>query len=306
MAIYNLFSKRQKLIRGEAPDIFVYDTLPKALRVQIVKIITETIGKDKAYTERASKLYNMLHDALCREYGTFRLTERGNTPVEELVFFLLEEQNIEKVIDLIELSMRVIDRAIRDDYSYEMQVERKSSPDEAIEELNERFKEHGIGYQFISGEILRVDSQFTHVEIIKPVLNLLKSKKFSGANEEFLLAHEHYRHGRNKECLNECLKAFESTMKIICDERNWPYNSKDTAARLIQVCFKNDLLPQYFQSQFTSLITLMESGIPTLRNRNSGHGQGSTPKQVDNYLARFALNNTGSNILLLIEQSGIK
>jgi hypothetical protein len=49
---------------------------------------------------------------------------------------------------------------------------------------------------------------------------VLWSAKFDGANEEYLKAHEHYRHRRNKECLTECLteclKAFESTMKIIC------------------------------------------------------------------------------------------
>ena len=47
---------------------------------------------------------------------------------------------------------------------------------------------------------------------------------YAGANDEFLRAHEHYRHKRHKECLNECLKAFESMMKAICKKRRWPYS----------------------------------------------------------------------------------
>ena len=57
-----------------------------------------------------------------------------------------------------------------------------------------------------------------HKQVTVPLLNLTHHKKFKGANEEYLKAHEHYRNGRNKECLTDCLKAFESAMKIICKD----------------------------------------------------------------------------------------
>ena len=47
MAIIDLFSKRQKKLRGEVPDIFSYDDIPQTLRVQIVHIIKDVIGEDK-------------------------------------------------------------------------------------------------------------------------------------------------------------------------------------------------------------------------------------------------------------------
>lgn len=81
------------------------------------------------------------------------------------------------------------------------------------------YKEHRIGYQFESSQIIRVDSTIIHSEITRPTLSLLWNRKFVGANEEYLQAQEHYRQGRNKECLNKCLKAFESTMKSICNEK---------------------------------------------------------------------------------------
>ena len=34
----NIFSKRQKRLRGEVPDVYQYDVFPNELRVQIVQI----------------------------------------------------------------------------------------------------------------------------------------------------------------------------------------------------------------------------------------------------------------------------
>ena len=59
------------------------------------------------------------------------------------------------------------------------------------------------------------------------------------------------------------------------------------------------------QSEFASLRSLLESGIGPIRNHYAGHGKGSEKIIVENYLARYALNITGSCILFLIEASGL-
>nr|WP_225225336.1 hypothetical protein [Komarekiella delphini-convector] len=164
-----------------------------------------------------------------------------------------------------------------------------------------RFREHGVGYQHESGEIIRVDSQIIHAEVVKPVLHLLSDPRFQGANEEFLQAHEHHRHGRYKECLVDCLKAFESTMKIICNTQGWIYQPTDGAKKLIDVCFQNNLIPSYLQTQFTSLKQNLESGVPAVRNKNGGHGQGSQQINVPQYFAAYQLHMTASTILFLLE-----
>jgi hypothetical protein len=80
MPIFDIFSKRQKKLRGEVPDVYIYDKLPESLRVQIVHIWWDTIGNNEQYYNiysdgykniRAS--YRLLVEILCREYGTFRL-----------------------------------------------------------------------------------------------------------------------------------------------------------------------------------------------------------------------------------------
>jgi len=310
MAIIELFSKRQKRLRGEFPDVYSYDEIPRTLRVQIVHIIRDCIGECKGYNSQddAGNSYKFIFDTLCREYGRFTLIEKGynDSHMEQVLNFLLQTDNTEEVLDVVELSFKYIDRVIKKNYyQYTSNTDVKIKPDDAIQDLNDRFKEHGIGYSFDGGEMIRIDSTYIHSEITKPTISLLWNRKFRGANEEYLKAHEHYRHGRNKECLTECLKSFESTMKVICDEKRWAYKKTDTVKKLIQLCFKNGLVPTFTQNQFTSLQNLLESGIPTIRNKLGGHGQGQIPQKVDDEMTRYGLNLTGTNIIFLIEQSSI-
>jgi hypothetical protein len=311
MATFNLFSKRQKKLRGEVPEVYGYEIIPKPLRVQIVQIIQDSIGETQGLygqPDRPSDAYKFVHEKICHEYGVFTLGkgEYGETHKSCVLSFILSEPIVEKVLDVVELIFRYLNLYIDknlDQYKYDTTVE--MSPKDATDEQNERFQEHGVGYQYASDEIIRVDSTIMHSEIVKPVLKLLHNKKFSGANDEYLKAHEHYRHGRNKECLTDCLKAFESTMKIICKEKGWTYNETDTSKKLINVCFQNNLVPAFTQNQFTSLQNLLESGIPAIRNKLGGHGQGSVPQKVNDEMTRYALNLTGANIIFLIEQSEI-
>ncbi|MBK7626002.1 MAG: hypothetical protein IPJ16_02170 [Bacteroidales bacterium] len=310
MAIFDLYSKRQKALRGEVPDVFVYDNIPNPLRVQIIHIIRDALGdmKSHAAQNEPKRAYEFIHKSLCREYGVFKLgqSQFRETDEESVLNFFLQTKENEKAIDVIEFFFKYIDRVIKKDLNtYKFMTNLKMEPEEAIEELNYRFKEHGIGFQFEGGELIRIDSTYTHSEIIKPTISLLTHKKFQGANDEFMKAHDHYRHGQNKECLTECLKSFESTMKIICKEKKWHFDTKDTSKKLISICMQNELVPSFTQNQFTSLANLLESGIPAIRNKLSGHGQGQIPQKVDDEMTRYALNLTGTNIIFLIEQSGL-
>src|SRR5205085_1894273 len=155
MPIVDLFSKRQKRLRGEVPDVFTYDEISQALRVQIVHIWRDAIDSKLAYTEVTlpQEWYKEIHDALCREYGIFVLipNSRVNYSNDLANFFLACEEN-DKVLDIIELVFRVIDRVTRNQ-SYSNRVFPKITPDDAIEELNQRFLEHGVGYQYESGQL---------------------------------------------------------------------------------------------------------------------------------------------------------
>ncbi len=307
MGIFDLFSKRQKRLRGEIPDVYTYDAIPNPLRVQIVHIWTDTLGTDIDYdydNKGVRQGYMFIVENLCREYGLFKLTDKGffgpRNYMEELINFFLQEAENERVIDTIEFSFRYTDMVTRE-WEHRQLGSASINADNAISELNNRFREHGIGYQYANGEIIRVDSELIHSEVIKPALKLLQAKFLAGAQQEFLKAHEHFRKENTKEALNEALKAFESTMKAICDKRGWLYDKRDTSKKRIEICLKNDLIPSFWQQQMTSLRVLLESSVPTGRHKLSGHGQGSKPVDVPMYIASYVIHMTAAAIVFLCE-----
>lgn len=305
MASLDLFSKREKRLRGEVSDVYSYDLIPQSLRVQIIYILRESLGNEQDYCkETVEELYELIVTALCREYGVFHLTELSafgeRIYITELFNFILEEKDHEKVLDAVELAFRLVDNSTRD-YLYRRLDNSNEVATKSIEELNYRFEEHAVGFQFEKGNIIRVDSGLIHKEVVLPVLKLLNDSAYQGAQEEFLKAHEHYRHGNSKEALNECLKSFESIMKAICEKRGWSYSSGDTAKKLVEICFKNDLVPSFWQNYMNTLRSLLESGVPTARNKLSGHGQGSLPITVPKYLVSYVLHMTASCIYFLAE-----
>jgi uncharacterized protein DUF7014 len=88
-------------------------------------------------------------------------------------------------------------------------------PENSREEFaNARFQEAGVGYQYVSGDVIRVDSEIVHKEVILPVLVLLHNPTFASAEKEYLEGHEAYRHGRFEDCIVSCGKAFESVLKV--------------------------------------------------------------------------------------------
>jgi hypothetical protein len=305
--IVDLYSKRQAKLRGDTPDAFIYNQIPHAIKVQIIFIWDDTLGDatayNNAYLPEVQKAYKRIVETLCREYGVFFLVPSDpytRNFRSELNDYLLREQDAEKALNAIELSFRVIDRFTRT-WEYRQRNNASKYADAAIDELNARFREHGIGYQFVEGDIIRVDSQYLHAEVVKPALALLCEAKYAGAQQEFLNAHEHYRHGRKEEALNDCLKAFESAMKIICDKRGWAYDAKATSKDLIKKLFDNNLIPSFWNSHFSGLRSTLEAGVPTARNRLGGHGQGTEVREIPDHIVAYVIHMTASAIVFLIE-----
>jgi hypothetical protein len=305
MGIIETFTKRQeRLANAGKQDIYQYDDLPTAFRVQVIHIWKDAIGKyyrSGGYATGATQLWDAIHDALARERGEFLLSEGASTRAEGCQDFILKADTA-GALDIIELSFRAIDMAVREMSPYDRATaQMEETPDQAIEELNGRFREHGIGYQYVEGILVRLDSQFAHAELVKPALGLLNAAGFDGPADEFIRAFAHYRHGRHKEAIAEALKAFESTMKSICAMRKWAHPPTATAKQLIEVLFDKGLVPKILEAHFTNLRVAMESGLPTLRNKTSGHGQGAIPVAVPPHFAGYALHLMASNIIFLVE-----
>lgn len=304
MGMYETFTKRiKRLAQAGQPDVYQYDDLPRAFRVQVAHIWQDSIGR---YTVRSIGRYDEPHwelvsNTLARELGVFSLGNPSIYPSAQCQEFLLTADT-SGTLDIIQLSFQVIDTVMRDaSFTIRQEAEVAQTADEAIEELNHRFREHGLGYQFTGGELMRVDSQYLHAEAVKPALSLLKVAGFQGASEEFLEAHEHYRKGEYADAIADALKAFESTMKAICDSHGWSYPAGATAKTLVNSVLNNELVPRFMETHLSGLRNTLEAGLPVVRNKLGGHGQGKDPKKVHDYFAGYALHLAATNIVFLVE-----
>jgi len=90
-------------------------------------------------------------------------------------------------------------------------------------------------------------------------------------------------------------------MKAICTSRKWKVPANATAKPLMDIIFGQGLVPKELESQFAALRSAMESGLPTLSNRTSRHGQGADPVSIPPHFAAYALHLCASNIVFLVQ-----
>ncbi|MCX0399596.1 hypothetical protein QTH69_05870 [Clostridium perfringens] len=314
--IFKIFSKR---IENEErkDEIYEYDLIPERLRMQVYYIIESASG--------GLPIWEKIRSILLREYGKETLVDYYCfDPKEECREFIKKVDETNEFLDLIEVAFYLINTDIREiiniqEYKWRQAISTiRQLPDDAIEELNHRFKENNFGYEYIGEQIVRIDRKFTHNKIVKPALNLLFEEEFKSANDEFLTAHKYYKEGCSKENPNEdfknaiinCNKAFESTMKIICEknkERVTNYNVKHTANDLINDLITANIIPSHLSNSFHGLKNILkglksslENGLPVIRNK-VGHGKGTEEEWISEEFVTYAINLAATNIVLLID-----
>lgn len=313
MSVHDIYAKRMKRVRNAGkPVIYKYDKFPKFLRVQISYILWETIGvmspapvfapATARYIPGCEERWGRIHDALAKERGEFVLGNKNQNKCHDLrcVLFLYDESDFEQAMSLVEIAFSFIDKGFEE----ELDIGDRRRIDDAIAELNQRFQEHAVGYQYQAGRIVRVDSQYLHADAVEPAVSLLHDAGFKGPLDEFMEAHKHYREGNGKAAIVSANNAFESTMKAICDKRGWGYDrDRATAKSLIDTLFSNGLIPSSMQSHFAGLRATLEGGLPMARNRmaGAGHGQGAEPVDVPQHIVSYALHLAATNIVFLIE-----
>lgn len=308
MYVNDLFSRIQKQRRGEKFDVYRYDVIPTELRTQIWYIMFDAASHyNKQHAASYSnditmKIFDFITEILRREHGKYNLAPDGrdSNRTGELQSFVMEDNNIDRVLDAVLLTFRYI-RNLYTNGPESYCADGFGNLDSLSDELNKRFNDHGVGFRLVNDDLVRIDSEFLHSEAVIPSLALLRDSYYEGAEQEFLSAHDHYRHRRHKEALVDALKAFESTMKVVCSKRGWQVDSNATASKLVEACLANGLFPGYHDQHLANLRALLSSCVPTVRNKAGGHGQGGQVVEVPAHLASFVLHSTASAILLMVE-----
>lgn len=301
--MYKLYSERIRNKDGE-PEVYTYDVFSEAFRNQVFYIMEDVLDK---YTEDYNEIiWNTLYHAFAREkgvknFGMYDIERFGNYGKSNFEEYIANQNNID-FLDMLDFVFGKMDQGLRKiQPRSNMSLNVNKVIDEAIIELNYRFKQHNLGYEFVNGEVIRIDNKVIHQEAVKPALKLLYEEGFDGAEEEFRKAFEYRRRGDNKNAILEAGKSFESVMKTICDKKEYRYDkAKDTAKTLINILEHNNFYPSYMSAHMASLRTTLETGLPVVRNKKAGHGQGSTVALISDEFAEYALNLAATNIVLLV------
>jgi AbiJ N-terminal domain 4 len=296
--------KRQQSRNGE-PEIYAYDQAPEHMRHQICAALAEGIG---VYYGRgghnepppnADGIWGSI-DRLCRKELESYLSYLHESNLSlRILNYIRRVEDMDEFLSAVEIGCIGL-RIISNDYidNPKSRGAQQSAVD-AIEEINGRFEQHSVGYQFENGQIIPVDSKLMHAEIIKPALVLLTAREFSKANEDFMTVHRHYRANEFKDCVTAANRAFESMLKAICDAEQWEYDKGDSAAHLVTTVKAKGLFTHDFDRSFDAYVAMLKAGLPAVRNEAGGHGEGLTSAAVTAGIARFAINLTATNLVFL-------
>lgn len=294
--------KRQQNRNGEL-EIYTYDQAPEHMRHQICVALAEGIGRwyGVSYSEPPPNANSwwMEIDRICRkEMHSYLSYPREKDLSSRFLNYVSNVQDIDDFLSAVEIGCVAL-RFIGGHLDVPESRGALQKGGESIEEINRRFEQHSVGYQFENGQIIQVDSKLTHSEIIKPALVLLTAPLFSKANEDFMTAHRYYRAKDFKDCVTAANRAFESMLKAICDTEKWEYDKGDRARELVRKVRSKGLFTHDFERSFDSYVAMLKAGLPAVRNDAGGHGEGLTSAAVTAGIARFAINLTATNLLFL-------
>ena len=301
--MYKLFSQRKREEENGVSDVYIYDRFCVEFRTQylyIVRDIFNSNGKEYYYTYKGNvNFWEIICERFAREKGlkylpSYRYDDFNDASAYEKYVDVCNDANF---LDLMDYTFTVIvsNKAAAN-------IIGKEKINSAIEELNYRFKQYSLGYEFINGKLIEKTNEQIHKEIIKPALHLLNNKAFQGAEQEYFQAFDFFKEGKNKEAILNAIKAFESVLKTICEKMKYPYDrEKDGAKQLLQHLSENNFYPNYLESHLTGIRSTLESGAPTLRNKKAGHGQGAEVVNVSDEYAEYALNLVATNIVFLVK-----
>jgi hypothetical protein len=283
--IYETYSERKRRNeRGDAPDVYDYEKIPEKLRHQIIHCWNDAFKS--VSTNDRFMIYQAIEKTIAKAEGRPSLGPKHANPEESCQLWLLLGDT-DEALSIIELAARFMIQF---------------GPLGVVEELNFRFRQNGIGYQFENGQIVKIDDQFIHSEVVKPAIALLTSDPaYKTASEEFMLAHSHYRGGLNQDAVVAANRAFESTLKAVCQKRKWAFEKGARASDLVKLLRAKNLFPSHLDGAFDSYVAMMKSGLPGVRNEAGGHGPAPGDAKIPDYLAAYAIHLSAASIVVVIE-----
>lgn len=183
-----LFSKLQNA--GRKPDFLNYD-LPEGLRIQIIRLWEKAFGPDERFHPGPNKAYQEIHRILCDEHQEMQLPHVSPSPLPMGVIiaeYFLNLKDTSRALDVVQVVFSTMEKTLHrlSDSEGDMFYKSRYQSPEIVDELNRRFKESNVGYQFIHGQIVKTPQGPDPIPLKErlvagePALNFRKIKDLIG------------------------------------------------------------------------------------------------------------------------------
>ena len=291
------------------------DNISESFRLQIYYVIEDTLGKWKnspfgpdtlSYPTNNSR-WDAVERILLKKLGTSQLA-KGPSSCVRVRSYILKCDPPEFLLVILAFLLVVRELAVSVGRPIKTGIKHLDiSFESVLDGIHTIFRTNNFEYEIIESaaglEAISIDSQYLHEEVIKKTRKLFYDLKFQGPLQEFDDALAALENQDYDTAINEALKAFESTMKAILQELKHPFNPKWAAKDLIKALTEAGVIPTTFGSLSTGVRTVLESGLPSIRNAPGvAHGSGRDPKEIEQSYAQFAVHLCGSYVVFMIKR----
>ncbi len=299
--IGKLYSQRQK-----AAPLALSKDITQLKRNRLIHLIASSMTQQMAmytspYSDIASRLFGKYGQLKIKENSQYR--NSGISP--EVLMEHLELCTNDEFLDFIEIAIIYIDY---------------NKLNTCVTQVNEIFREEGLSYVLTPytesqekdpetgiskverhyPQIILVDNQLTHKEIIVPTLNLLTNPALSVVNQELLEAFHHIRDRKYADAITRAASSLESMFKVIFKREKMPLPKNAALGNLVTDFVNQQKLPKYYENSFLA--------VSKIRNEiSSSHGkEGQLIDPPSFSEAEHVVHLVASNIMFLARKFGME
>jgi len=282
-----LFSKRhERALQDKKLEIILHERLQGRLWKELQQI-DETIRKtDETGWNCDVTVLEEVESALKRLYGLdeFEVWDDDNqesVQSPKLKALVLAASLPHQVLDVIEVCWN------------ELWDGRKAS---FQRDINSAFEDEGCPWRLADGHFFKVDSEFLEQHILSNAHSIMGGDSFKGAMDEFMEARNDLISGEFKDAILKSCKSMESVLKVAL---NVQYGNASNLLRNLQQSGALNDLPEEARN---AVVEQLLMSLPMLRNKLSGHGQGSNVINIPKRFAALAVHLAAVFNTFLIEQ----
>ncbi len=145
---------------------------------------------------------------------------------------------------------------------------RRETLKSAIQELNHRFRESQLGLHYHAGLIQKAQDEVTMEQIVEPFWEIARGAKWKNVENDMKEAIDHRDAGKADSQLH-AMKALESTIKIMSDEKGLTTGRERGAANFIDNLTSNQMIEKWESDILKNLFKDIRNPV--------GHGPGNQP-----------------------------